>query len=142
MTEPEDQEVAPEDTGEPVPAPHIKGRKAFNNLRRELTDEELSSPAVQRMLIDDIERLEKETEKLVGYQDRYYSAEKKAAVLDEKLKVQVAQDVTFGVCLTVGAAILGLAPSLWLPDKPHGWISIGLGVVLIVGGIASKVVRR
>lgn len=142
MAEPEDQEVAPEDTGESVHVPHIKGRKAFSKLRRELTDEELSSPAVQRMLIDDIERLEKETEKLGGYQDRYYGAETKAAVLNERLKVHVAQDVIFGVCLTVGAAILGLAPSLWLPDKPHGWISIVLGLVLIIGGIASKVVKR
>lgn len=142
MAESEDQEVAPEDTGEPVHIPHVKGRKAFSKLRRELTDEELSSPAVQRMLLDDIERLEKETEKLGGYQDRYYVAETKAAVLNEKLKVNVAHDVIFGVCLTVGSAIVGFAPSLWLPDKPYGWIAIGLGMSLIIGGIASKVVKR
>jgi hypothetical protein len=102
----------------------------------------LSSPAVQRLLIDDIERLEKENGKLGDYQDSYYEADKKAAVLTEKLKTNVAQDVIFGVCLTVGAALIGFAPSIWTPGKPNGWISIALGVVLIIGGIASKVVKR
>jgi hypothetical protein len=142
MAEPENQEIAPEDTGETVQFTHVKGRKAFSKLRRELSDEELSSPAVQRLLIDDIERLEKENGKLSDYQDRYYAAETRAAVLNEKLKTNVAQDVIFGVCLTVGAALIGLAPSLWLPDKPHGWISVALGVTLVIGGIASKVVKR
>ena len=60
MTEDNHQELAPEDTGEGTPLSHSKGRRAFSKLRRELTDEELSSPAVQRLLLDDIERLEKE----------------------------------------------------------------------------------
>jgi len=67
--------------GEGTPLSHSKGRRAFSKLRRELTDEELSSPAVQRLLIDDIERLEKENGKLSDYQDSYYTADKKAAVL-------------------------------------------------------------
>ena len=142
MAEPDNQEIAPEDTGELVPLPHTKGRKAFSKLRRELSDDELSSPAVQRLLIDDIERLEKDNGKLSDYQDSYYEADKRAAVLSEKLKTNVAQDVIFGVCLTVGAAIIGFAPSLWLPDKPYGLISVALGVILIIGGIASKVVKR
>lgn len=134
--------IAPEDVDEGVALSHNKGRKAFGKLRRELSDEELSSPAVQRLLLDEIERLEKDNGKLVEYQDLYHEADKKGAVLSEKLKSNIAQDVIFGVCLTIGAALLGLAPSIWSPDKPHGWISIALGVVLIVGGIASKVVKR
>ena len=79
---------------------------------------------------------------MVDYQDLYYEADKKAAVLFEKLKTNVAQDLIFDVCLTVGAALICFAPSLWVPEKPHGWISVALGVVLIIGGIASKVVKR
>lgn len=142
MIEDNDQELAPEDTGGGTPISHSKGRRAFNNLRRELTDEELSSPAVQRLLIDDIERLEKENGKLIDYQDLFYKADKKSAVLDEKLKTNVAQEVVFGVCLTVGAAFLGFTPSLWVLDKSHGWISLALGFVLIIGGVVSKVVKR
>lgn len=142
MTETDYQDQAPEEPGEGESVSHLKGRRAFRKLRRELSDEELISPAVQRLLIDDIERLEKENGKLVDYQDSFYEADKKAAVLTEKLKTNVAQDVIFGVCLTVGAALMGFASSLWTPGKPDGWISIALGVVLIIGGIASKVVKR
>ena len=97
MIEDNHQEIAPEDTGEGAPLSHSKGRRAFSKLRRELTDEELSSPAVQRMLIDDIERLEKENGRLSDYQDSYYAADKNSAVLNEKLKTSVAQEVIFGV---------------------------------------------
>lgn len=142
MIEDNDHELAPEDTGDGTPISHSKGRRAFSKLRRELTDEELSSPAVQRLLLDDIERLEKENGKLIDYQDSFYKADKKSAVLDEKLKTNVAQEVIFGVCLTVGAALLGFTPSVWVPDKPHGWISLALGFVLITGGVVSKVVKR
>jgi len=102
----------------------------------------LQSSAVQRMLIDDIERLEKEKFDLTEYQDKYHNSDKKAAVLEEKLKASVAQEVIFGVCLTVGAAAIGYAPTVWDPNKPTGWIAIVFGVVLIIGGIVSKVVKR
>lgn len=142
MTEPDYDDQAPEDTGEGEALSHSKGRKAFRKLRRELSDEELSSPAVQRLLLDDIERLEKENGKLIEFQDSFYAADKGVAVLTEKLKTNVAQDIIFGVCLTVGAALIGLSPSIWTAGKPDGWISIALGFVLILGGIASKVVKR
>ena len=140
MAEEDHQDIAPEDTGEAT-HPHSKGRQSFNKVRRELSDDELSSPAVQRLLLDDIERLEKENEKSSVYQDKYHETDKKAAVLNEKLKSNVAQDVIFGVCLTVGAALIGVAPSLWTLDKSYGWYSVALGVVLIMCGIASKVVK-
>ena len=41
-----------------------KGRQALSKVRRELSEEESSSPAVQRMLLDDLERLETEASEL------------------------------------------------------------------------------
>ena len=118
MTE-ENQDLAPEDMGEGAPLSHSKGRRAFTNLRRELSDEELSSPAVQRMLIDEIERIEQDNMKLRGLQDAYYRAERNSAILEEKLKNNLGQEVIFGVCLTVGAALISLSPFLWEPE-PQG----------------------
>jgi hypothetical protein len=141
MTDQELTDIAPEDTGEDAPLSHSKGRRAFTNVRRELSDEELSSPAVQRMLIDDIERIEKEKNELSEYQVKFHEADKKSAILEEKVKSSVSQEVIFSVCLTVGSAALGYAPSVW-STQPTGWISIVFGVVLIIGGIASKVVKR
>ena len=141
MTEQEQPDIEPEDTGEDVQVTRSKGRRAFRNVRRELSDEELSSPAIQRILIDDIERLEKESIKLGEFHDKFYEADKKAAVLEEKLKEKTAQEIVFGVCLTVGAASLGYAPSVW-QSQPTGWISIIFGSLLIIGGVAAKVVKR
>lgn len=45
-TERPDQEPVP--PKEPAAAPAEKGRGSFAKLRRELSDEELSSPAIQR----------------------------------------------------------------------------------------------
>ena len=135
------EDLAPENPEEGIVEPKHKGRRAFSNVRRELSDEEVTSPAVQRMLIDDLERLEIEKFELKEYQDKYYEADKKSAILEEKVKSSVAQDVIFSVCLSVGAAALGYAPSMW-KAQPSGWISIVFGLILICGGIASKVVKR
>ncbi|MCP5235611.1 MAG: hypothetical protein H6945_07720 [Zoogloeaceae bacterium] len=141
MTDNDSLDLEPEDTEGTAPLSHGKGRRAFSNIRRELSDEELSSPAVQRMLIDDNERLEKEKFDLSEYQRKFHDVDKKSAILEEKLKSSVSQEVIFSVCLTVGAAALGYAPSVWA-SQPSGYISIAFGVVLIIGGIASKVVKR
>ncbi|PLX89516.1 MAG: hypothetical protein C0618_01025 [Desulfuromonas sp.] len=134
-----DQEPESSDEGASV-TPH-KGRRAFINVRRELSDEELSSPAVQRMLIDDIERLEKEKFELSEYQERFHESDKRAAILEEQVKKSLSQEVVFGVCLTVGAASLGYAPAVW-SSPPSGWLAIAFGIILIGGGIASRVVKR
>ena len=126
--------------GADVPAIQ-KGRRSLSNVRRELSEDELKSPAVQRMLIDEIERLERENLDLCDYRDKYYESDKRVSILDEKNKERLSGQVVFGVCLTVGAALLGFAPSLWT-SQPGGWLSIIFGLVLIVGGIASKVVKR
>lgn len=142
MADQESQNIEPEDSGSGTSAPPPKGRPAFRKLRRELNDDELASPAVQRMLIDDLESLAEESSKLKEYQDKYHTADKQAAVLEEKLKERVSQDIVFGVCLTVGAAALGYAPTIWDTKEPSGWFAIAFGVILIVSGIASKVVKR
>jgi hypothetical protein len=90
----ESPDVEPEDSGEDITVRPHKGRRAFTNVRRELSDEELSSPAVQRMLIDDIERLEKEKFDLSEYQEKFHEADKNAAILEEKLKASVTQEIT------------------------------------------------
>ncbi len=121
--------------------PATKKRRSFSKMRRELNEEELSTPAVQKLLLDDIERLESENSSLSKYRDKYYQAKEAAAILEEKGKNNTAIETMFGVCLTVGAAALGFVPSLW-SSQPHGWVIAILGAALIIGGIASKVVKR
>ena len=93
-----------------------KGRQALSNVRRELSEEEISSPAVQRMLLDELDRLETEAGELREFKDRFYSADKDAAVLRERLRASVARDSG----LAIGAAMLGLVPSLGHSSRSGG----------------------
>ena len=110
-----------------------KGRQALSMVRRELSEEELGSPATQRMLLDELDRLEMEVGELQQFKHDFHSADKEAAVLRERLHASVARDG----CLAIGAAMLGLAPSLW-PSQPAGWIVVALGAILVVCATVSK----
>lgn len=116
------------------------GRRSFSKLRRELSDDELSSSAVQRMLIDEIERLEVERIELSSYQSQFHLADKRAAILAEKFKGKIAIEIIHLACMSVGAAALGYAPSIWA-NQPTGWMAAIFGVVLLVAGLAAKAVK-
>ena len=118
-----------------------KSRQSLSRLRRELSEEELSSPAVQRLLVEDLERLERQNTKLQDYRVRFHAADKRVAILEEKTKKSLAGEVVFGVMITVGAAAFGFTPSIW-SQQPAGWLLLVLGSVLILGGIVSRVVQR
>ena len=113
--------------------PPLSKRKALSNLRRELSEDESDTPAVQRMLLDEVDRLEAEVGELRQFRDRFYSADKNAEVLRERLRASVARDGS----LAIGAAILGLAPSLW-SSQPVGWIVIALGLALMVTAVVAR----
>jgi hypothetical protein len=99
------------------------------------------SPAVQRLLLDEIDRLEREAFELSGYRDRFYEMDKCKAVLEQRVNQSIASEIIFGVCLCVGAAALGYAPAVW-NNQPSGYISIAFGLILIIGGIVSRLVKR
>jgi len=140
-----DQDLEPQDTSPSIEAESnvaLKGskRRSLNKIRRELEEEELNSPAVQKLLIDEIERLERDNEELKDYRERFYSADKGKAVLEQKLSANLSQEIISGACMTVGAAALGYAPALWA-YQPSGWIAIAFGGVLILAGITAKAVK-
>ena len=123
------------------PQPIAKGRKSLSKIRRELSDEELSSTAAQRMLVNDIDRLERENVVLCEFRDRFYSMDKKTALLEERAKKSLAGEMIFGACLTIGAAAIGYAPAVW-DSQPSGWISLIFGFLLVMVGIVSRGVQR
>lgn len=134
----------PEVTDAEVGLPALKlhgGRRSLSRLRREMTDEELSQPAVQKMMMDELDRLDRERDDLLPYRDRFAEADKQCAILAEKLKPKVAADVFFGSCTTIGSIMVGLAPSAWSVGIV-GYASLGLGVALVGAGIAAKVILQ
>lgn len=116
------------------------GRKSFSKLRRELTDEELSSPAVQRMLLDEIERLDIECRSLAVFRDKFHTSDKSEGILQEKLKSKIAIEVTHVACVAVGGGALTFAPTIW-SSQPSAAITAILGGVILLAGIAAKAIK-
>jgi hypothetical protein len=123
------------DSGTPEP-PQVKApssRKSLKNLRRELSEAELKTSAVQKLLIDEIERLEDEVAIARQYLTRFHAADRKAAVLEEKLTTFKSIEIIHIVCITVGGVILGVHS-----ENSKLWI---LGAILIIAGIVAKFVK-
>ena len=141
MVDQEPTEEPREDRSGVEVKPAVKGRQSLSRIRRELSDEELSSPAIQRMLVDEIERLERDNAGLCDFRDQFHSMDKRAALLEERSKKSLSGEIIFGVCLTIGAAAIGYAPAAW-SSHPSGWLSLIFGGFLVAGGIASRMVQR
>ncbi|GMU66651.1 MAG: hypothetical protein AMXMBFR36_29250 [Acidobacteriota bacterium] len=131
----------PSETGREEPKAILKGRQSLSKIRRELSDDELSSPAVQRMLVDEIERLERDNADLASYRDQFHAVDKRASVLEERSRKAIAAEIIFAVCLSVGSAAMGYAPSAW-SSQPSGWLALIFGALIVLGGVVSRVVQR
>ncbi|MGH8219045.1 MAG: hypothetical protein ACREUT_10850 [Steroidobacteraceae bacterium] len=131
---PADAEPAPSEATQEFAS---KGRQSFAGVRRNLSEDELKSPGVQKMLLDDIERLEKEVSELRNFRNRFYAEETKCAVLRERRTRSTAIEVVHITCLAIGSVLITYAFSFWTV-QPLGWISVISGFVLLSGSIAAK----
>ena len=128
-----------ENTGSEYRSSRSKALQAFRRIPRELTEEELANPAVQKLLVGNLDRLETEKEEYRLYMERFHEADKKVAVLEEKGKTKLALEILSGTCLTCGGLAIGQINALW--PQPLGWIAVVLGLVLLGGGIYAKKVK-
>lgn len=117
-------------------------RQALRNVRRQLTDEELAQSGTQKMLLEMLEESENGKENLQSYVTSFYEADKKAAILGEKLNADRGIEVFFGVGVGLGGAILGLAPFFWTKDSIFGVICFGIGLCLIIGACIGRAVKK
>lgn len=75
---------------------HVKSsRKAFSKLALELTDDELKSTGVQKMLLAEISRLESTVAKSEGFRAKFHEADKDKAVLIEKEKTFIFSEILY-----------------------------------------------
>ena len=136
MDEQELQDVEPEvPTGEPMEGK--KARSALAKLRRDLSEDEITSPGALKLLLDKMDALEISVSELSDYRDKFYDSDKKAAVLETILKKDSASEYLYGFSLTIGAVFIGLSPSVW-DKQPYGVLSVVLGISLIIGAVIFK----
>jgi hypothetical protein len=109
--------------------------------RRGLSEEELSTPAARRFLISEIERLDALCIEQQDYAKQYHDQRVIIATLTEITKSSRWTEILSFVCLTVGSAGLGAAPSyLSIPGAtPIGLVFMGLSAILVIVGVASRI---
>ena len=125
----------------PAPAPmplaivaSSGGRQIFVNITRTLTDAELTSAPVIKLIIDRMHTAEEDRDQYKRYVDLYHDANGQVAVLTEKLKKSVVVEIQYGFGLAAGGAILGVTPVFW--DKSNllpGILCLVMGTILMAG---------
>lgn len=113
----------------------------MRNLRRELSDEELQTPAVQKMLLDELELLEAERDEWKELGERFHERDADVRVLQERLKVAKGLDVVHAGALAMGSLLIGYAPAGW-SQQPTGWLALVIGAALIGTALLAKKVGR
>ena len=132
-------DIQPDESGsKPVTAEEApKTHRAFSRLKRELSDEELNSPGVQKLLLDYLAQADDEITTLKSFRDKFYEADKRNGVLEEKWRVHIAAEV-----LSTGMIAVGAAAIVYGSGQPSSEIALVFGGVLTVVGIAAKVIQR
>jgi hypothetical protein len=116
-------------------------RQAFRDIRRQLQEQELGNPGVQKLLLEELETADTRCEILEAYVDRFHQADKRAGVLEEKLRSQTAFEILFGAGVGLGCAIVGLAPLFW-DATSKGPIALAVGILLVIGATVARIVKQ
>jgi hypothetical protein len=106
-----------------------------------LSDEDLRSPGVHKLLLDHLEKAEEENSALKSFRAQFHDADKRNGILEEKLRISKANEAISMGSLAAGSASVGYAKYLWA-SQPSGWVALGMGILLIGVGIIAKVIRR
>lgn len=122
------------------PQPDKKEANAFDKIHRELTDDELKNPIVQKWLISEVDKLHSCENKLSALQKDYHKLDKENAVLKTKSEGSLISEILSCTMFAIGPAMLGLTPSLLQNGKMWymSWIILVLGIVLLLGAIIAK----
>lgn len=103
-------------------------RRFLESGRKNLSPEELASPAAGRFLIAEIERLDGQCAELKVVEKKYGDLRVEVASLQERATTSKLLEITSFACLSVGSAGLGAAPSYLSLDG-----ALALGLVIAAG---------
>lgn len=103
--------------------------KPLSGLNRQLTEDDLKSPGVRKLLLGQLDEYENCKSKLEIIITNFHSKDKETAVLTERLKSLVSFDWIYTSLLTVGSILIGYYASQ--PDK---------GLILLILGIVSVII--
>ncbi len=106
------------------------GKGAYGNIDRSISDKDLKNPVVGRLLLDERDRLLGEKIILEGYRDKYYDAERRAAVALESAKGNSKFTLLYTLGTGAGGVLIGAAFSV---DGGVAWALGCGGAILMLG---------
>ncbi len=119
----------------------ISSNKPFKKINHDLSEKDLASSGVIKLLLNEIVKLEYNVSNLSNYRKKYHETDKERIRLEEKQKHYFPHEALFSLCITIGALLVGLYPSM-NGDNNNGNIALGVGIVLIIGAAISKVLKK
>jgi hypothetical protein len=139
-----EQKDAPK-SSQPTAAPTVSAtgrRPAFQDLKLQLTDEDLANPGTQKCILDMLIRAEEECNDLKEFRSKYHATDKQAGILGEKLKTNKINETLFGVGITMGGTIMGLSPFFYEKGPAYCYITLGVGVVTTLGAAFGRIIFK
>lgn len=112
-------------------------KKPFSKLAVEITDEDLKSSGVQKLLLAEISKLEHHASKYDYCRDELAMARQRCAVFEERNNKHAILEVLYSAGLGVGAVLIGLTPSVGSSSYAP-LVVLGLGVVLMLVAVVAK----
>lgn len=108
--------------------------KPLSGLSRVLSEANLDSVGVRKMLLGQMDEFESCKSKLKEIEIGYHQKDKEAAVLSEMLKNYKSFDGTFSCLLTVGSILIG-----YYASQPEiGWVLLVVGIVSVIIAFVIK----
>lgn len=136
--EAQQQEPVPGTPAPPAPVSTTGRRQAFQDLKRQLTEGNLAEPGTQKLILDMLISAEAERDDLKAFVPQYYEADKRAAILQEKLSSNRLNEILATSGVGFGFALIGLTPTLWDAPKYGGPICLAVGALLILISVVSR----
>ncbi len=111
----------------------------YAKVQRLLSEEDMASPAVQKLLLNENDRMTRELGKLHLMEEKYHARDKEAAIFEEKLKKSSGAEILYTLCTSGGAALVGFSKAFW---DNNGWVLLVMGFVFVICGLVFKFVKR
>ncbi len=104
-----------------------------------LSEKDLKSPAVLKMVLSENKELKREREKLKEIEKKFYESERNLAIVNEKLKKKTSSEIFTDVVYTVGGLIIAIS-TLDFNSRftIHNGLFILIGLLLIVGAAIAQ----
>ncbi len=131
-------DIEPEDGETTSP---ISSNKPFKKINHDLSEKDLASTGVRKLLLNEIVKLEYNVTNLLEFREKYHEADKEKIRLEEKQKHYFSHEALYSLCITVGALLIGLTPSIQ-GENNNSNITLGVGGVLIIGALITKVLKK